>query len=63
MSGTFKICEHFREKDNWVSGCGFRSSYNRKWKFCPYCGKHIAWLGEEKRNDEINGFTPGNRHK
>lgn len=46
QQGEKKWAIHFvitkKSKFEVISGCGWRVAYNRRWIYCPYCGKRIS---------------------
>lgn len=37
-------CEYIRKKHHFVSGCGMVTTYNKFWRYCPFCGKPIITM-------------------
>lgn len=48
-------CPVIKDIHNFVTGCGMRINYNKRMKYCPYCGKPLTILvnvGEENEDND-----------
>ena len=45
-----QYCDYIEDKNGYISGCGCRVPFNKRWHFCPYCGKRICNLGGKERD-------------
>jgi hypothetical protein len=52
MTQSLTTCVYLQEQHNYVSGCGFRAAYNKFWRICPYCGRHIVCLNQSMREKD-----------
>ena len=46
------LCEYRKEVNGYVSGCGMRAAYNKRWQWCPYCGKVIIVITRKANEEE-----------
>ena len=42
-----KLCEYWKSKNGYISGCGFRVAYNKYWHWCPICHQGIAIINKK----------------
>lgn len=42
-------CGYMLTKYGYVTECGCRVAYKRKWRYCPYCGRCITTLWDAKK--------------
>ena len=52
MSCSRSVCEYFKTKYTYKTGCGFVAPYNKFWRFCPYCRKTIIVINHKYNDDE-----------
>ena len=45
-------CEYVKEKNGYVSGCGYRAAWNKHWIVCPYCAKPIHVISRKANEEE-----------
>ena len=51
LRNTKLNCEYFKEKNGYISGCGFRAAWNRFWIVCPYCAKPIHIINRKAEEE------------
>lgn len=51
LRNTKLNCEYFKEKNGYISGCGFRAAWNRFWIVCPYCAKSIHIINRKAEEE------------
>ena len=40
-------CEYLKTQNGFTSGCGIRAAYNKRWIYCPYCGKRLMIINRK----------------
>ena len=52
MHYTVFRCQYIKDKNGYVSGCGYRAAWNKHWMVCPYCAKPIHIINKKANEEE-----------